>query len=96
MDNLKLADFQSPEVQSMINALQDNDINNLANTVNSLAKPIKKGITKLVNRNDGVKETVGDVLAAAGVKYFDSNLDNPYIMQYMHYLKHTYQKVCLY
>ena len=80
MDNLKLEiDFEPPEVKSMINALQDNDIDNLANTMNSFAKSIKDSITQLVNEYDEVKESIGDVFAAAGLKYFDSNLDNPYI-----------------
>lgn len=80
MSNLKLEiDFEPPEVQSMINALQENDIDSLANTMDSFAKPIKDSITQLVNEYDEVKESIGDVFAAAGLKYFDSNLDNPYI-----------------
>ena len=79
MGNLKQVEFQLPEVQSMINALQDNDIDDVVNTMNSFAKPIKDDILKSVNRYDGVKESLGDVFAAASLKYFDSNLDTPYI-----------------
>lgn len=79
MDNLKQeVEFQPPEVQSMINALQGDNIDGLVNTVNGFAKTVKDDIAKLVDRYDEVKESISDVFAVAGLKYFDSNLENPY------------------
>lgn len=79
MDNLRqVREFQPPEVQSMVDALQSDKIDSIATTMNGFAKTIKDDISDLVSYDDNVKGDINDVFAVVGLKYFDSNLENPY------------------
>lgn len=67
-------EFQPPEVQSMVDALHSDKIDNIAATMNGFAKAIKDDIVTLVGKYKDVNEEINDIFSVVGLKYFDSNL----------------------